>query len=163
MGLVGEFRPPTGKEHGCALTVVCVLAGCVFCVPLETGTAEEVIQAYIDDVCAKFGGSLGILSDGGTEFKSKLFEQVARELGVEHGLCAPPCHPASNGRMEGFHAFLGACVAGHVAPRLEWGALAPLACAACSFMPGEHSKESPFFLVFGRDPVLPLGTLLEPK
>ena len=39
----------------------------------------------------------------------------------------------------------------------------PLACAAYNFMPNEHSKESPFFLVFGRDPVLPLNALLEPK
>ena len=39
----------------------------------------------------------------------------------------------------------------------------PLACAAYNFMPNEHSKESPFFLMFGRDLVLPLNTLLEPK
>ena len=39
----------------------------------------------------------------------------------------------------------------------------PLACAAYNFIPNEHSKESPFFLMFGRDPVLPLNTLLEPK
>ena len=39
----------------------------------------------------------------------------------------------------------------------------PLACAAYNFMPNEHSKESPFFLMFGRDPVLPFNTLLEPK
>ena len=39
----------------------------------------------------------------------------------------------------------------------------PLACAAYNFIPNEHSKESPFFLMFGRDPVLPLNTLLRPK
>ena len=39
----------------------------------------------------------------------------------------------------------------------------PLACAAYNFIPNEHSKESPFFLMFGRDPALPLNTLLEPK
>ena len=41
--------------------------------------------------------------------------------------------------------------------------LLPLACTAYNFMPNEHSKESPFLLRFGRDLVLPLNTLLEPK
>ena len=163
MDLIGEFHPPTSKRHRYALTVICMLTGYVFCVPLKTKTAEEVIQAYIDNVYAKFGGSLKILSDNGTEFKNKLFEQIAKELGVEYKLYTPPYHPASNGCIEGFHAFLKACIAKHVAPQLEWDALIPLACAAYNFIPNEHSKESPFFLMFGRDPVLPLNTLLEPK
>ena len=75
----------------------------------------------------------------------------------------PPYHPDSNGRMEGFHAFLKACIAKHVAPQLEWDVLIPLACAAYKFIPNEHSKESPFFLIFGRDPILPLNTLLGSK
>ena len=39
---------------------------------LKTNTAEEVIQAYIDHVYSRFGGSLKILSDNGTEFKNKV-------------------------------------------------------------------------------------------
>ena len=50
-----------------------------------------------------------------------------------------------------------------MAPLLEWDVLIPLACAAYNFMPNEHSKESLFFLMFGRDPVLLLNTLLGPK
>ena len=65
--------------------------------------------------------------------------------------------------LEGFHAFLKAWIANHVAPQLEWDVLIPLACAAYNFIPNKHSKESPFFLMFGRDPVLPLNTLLGPK
>ena len=86
MDLIGEFHPPTSKKHRYALTVICMLTGYVFCVPLKTKTAEEVIQAYIDHIYAKFGGSLKILSDNGTEFKNKLFEQIAKELGVEYKL-----------------------------------------------------------------------------
>ena len=41
--------------------------------------------------------------------------------------------------------------------------MVPLACAAYNFIPNKHSNESPFFLKFGRDPVLSLNTLLEPK
>ena len=97
MDLIGEFHAPTSRKHKYALTVIHMLTGYVFCVPLQTKTAEKVMQAYIDKVYSKFGGSLKILSDIDTEFKNKLFEQVAKELGVEHKLYTPPYHPASNG------------------------------------------------------------------
>ena len=161
--LIGEFHPPTSSKHRYALTMICMLTGYVFCVPLKTKTVEEVTRAYINHVYSKFGGSLKILSDNGTDFKNKIFEQVAKELGVKYKLYTPPYHPASNGRIEGFHTFLKACIAKHVIPQLEWDVLVPLACAAHNFIPNEHSKESPFFLMFGRDPVLPLNTLLGPR
>ena len=129
----------------------------------ENQDAEDVIQAYIDNVYSKFGGSLKTLSDNGTEFKKKMFEQISKELGLEYKLYTPPYHPALNGKIEGFHAFLKACIARHVAPQLEWDVLIPLACAMYNFIPNELSKESSFFLMFARDPVLPLNTLLGPK
>ena len=61
-----------------------MLTGYVFCVPLKTKTAEEVIQAYMDNIYSKFGGSLKMLSDNATEFKNKMFEQIAKELGLEY-------------------------------------------------------------------------------
>ena len=114
MDLKGEFHPPTSRKHRYASTVICMLTGYVFCVPLKTQMAEEVIQTYIDNVYSKFGGSLKMLSDNGTEFKNKMFEQISKELGLEYKLYTPPHHPASNGRIEGSHAFLKACIAKHV-------------------------------------------------
>ena len=67
MDLIGEFHPPTTKGKRYALTVICMLMGYVFCIPLRTKTAEEVLQAYIDNVYSKFGGSIKILTDNGTE------------------------------------------------------------------------------------------------
>ena len=55
MDLIGEFHPPTTNKNRYALTVICMLMGYVFCVLLKTKTAEEVIQAYIDNVYSKFG------------------------------------------------------------------------------------------------------------
>ena len=130
LDLIGEFHPPTSKRKRYALTLICMLTGYVFCIPLKTKTADEVLQAYIDNVYSKFGGSLKILSDNGTEFKNKIFEQVAKELGVVYKLYTPPYHPASNGRIEGFHAFLKTCISKHISPQLEWDDLVPLACAA---------------------------------
>ena len=115
MDLIGEFHPPTSRKHRYALTVICMLTGYVFCVLLKTKTTEEVIQAHIDNIYSTFEGSLKMLFDNGTEFKNKMFKQIAKELGLEYKLYTPPYHPALNGRIEGFHAFLKACIAEHVA------------------------------------------------
>ena len=53
-----EFHPPTTKGNRYALTVICMLTGYVFCIPLKTKTAEEVLQVYINNVYSKFGGSM---------------------------------------------------------------------------------------------------------
>ena len=58
MDLIGEFHPPTTNKNRYALTVICMLTGYIFCVPLKTKTAEEVIQAYIDNIYSKFRGSM---------------------------------------------------------------------------------------------------------
>ena len=95
--------------------------------------------------------------------KMSFFTKVADKLGVEFKIYTPPYHPQSNGRIEGFHNFLKACISKHISPNMEWDDVVPLACVAYNFLPNEHSRESPFFLIFGRDPKLPLNTLLQPK
>ena len=92
--------------------------------------------------------------------KIKCLNRYPKKLVWSTNIYTPPYHPALNGRIEGFHAFLKACIA---KLQLEWDVLIPLACAAYDFMSNEHSKESPFFIMFGKDPVLPLNTLLGPK
>ena len=90
-------------------------------------------------------------------------EEVSKELGVEYKVYSPPYRPQSNGRIESFHYFLKACIAKHISSQLEWDDVVPLACAAYNFLPNEHSRESSFFLMYGRDPLLPLTKLLQSK
>ena len=162
MDLIGDFTP-SSKGNRYALTVICMLTGYTFCIPIPSKKASDVITAYIDNVYSKFGGSKKILSDNGTEFKNQLFEKIAKELGVEFKCYTVPYHPQSNGRIEGFHHFLKSCMTKHISTTMEWDQVVHLATAAYNFFPNEHSKESPFFLMFGRDPRVPLNTLLTPK
>ena len=46
-----------------------------------------------------------MLSDNGTEFKNRTFEQVAKELGLEYKLYTPLYHLASNGRIRRIPCF----------------------------------------------------------
>ena len=124
MDLIGDFHPPSSKGNRYALTVICMFTGYTFCIPIPNKMAKTVLKAYMDNVYCQFGGSLKILSDNGTEFKNKLMEEVSK-----------------------------ACIAKQIAPQLEWDDIVPLACAAYNFLPNEHSRESPFFLMYGRDPL----------
>ena len=92
-------------------TVICMHTSYIFCIPLKSKTAQEVAQAYLHHVYSKFGGSEKILSDNGTEFKNKLFKEVASQLGVEYKVYTPPNRPQCIGKIEGFHKYLKSCIA----------------------------------------------------
>ena len=47
--------------------------------------------------------------------------------------------------------------------QLEWDKIVPLATAAYNFFPCQSSRESPFVLMFGRDPITAFLSLLEPS
>ena len=162
MDLIGGFHPPSRQGHRYALTVICMHTSYIFCIPLKTKTAEEVVHiclTYLCHVYSKFGGSEKILSDNGTEFKNKLFEEVADQLGVEYKVYTPPYRPQCNGKI-GFQKYLKSCIAKHIINNMEWEDFTDLATAAYNFVPNVTLKESPFFLMFGRDPYMPLNKLL---
>ena len=160
MDLIGEFHPPTSCGHRYALTAVCMLTGITWCVPLKTKTAEKVAKAYMDHIYCSFGGSIKILTDNETEFKNKLFKKVVSKLGTEFSIHSPPYRPQSNGKIEGFHRFLKACIGKHINYRLEWDELTPMATACYNFFPNCNARESTFFIMFGRDPINKLNMLL---
>ena len=130
----------------------CTLVMYIFCIPLKTKTAEEVVQAYLHQVYSRFRGSENFLSNNGIEFKNKLFEEVASQLGIEYKVYIPPYRPQCNGKIEGFHKYLKSCIAKHIVNNMEWDKFTDLATAAYNFVPNVSSKESPFFLMFGKDP-----------
>ena len=160
MDLIGEFHPPTSCGHHYALTVVCMLTGFTWCIPLKTKTAEEVARAYLDHIYSLFGGSVKILTDNGTEFKNKLFKEVNAKLGMEFSIYSPPYRSQSNGKIVGFHRFLKACIAKHINHGLEWDELTPMATACYNFFPNCSARESAFFIMFRRDPINKLNMML---
>ena len=90
MDLIGEFHPPSSKGNRYTLMVICMHTGFVFCIPLKTKSASDVVKAYIDRVYSQFGGSEKVLSDNGTEFKNTLMDDICAQLGVEHKIYSPP-------------------------------------------------------------------------
>ena len=163
MDLVGPIHPPSSKGNKYVLTVIDMLTGFTIAVPIKNKNAETICDAYRDHVYCTFGGSSRILTDNGSEFKNQEMKEVCETLGVKH-IFSPVYTPQSNGRLEGWHRFFKACIAKHIrGGGVEWDELVPLAVSTYNFFPCQSSKESPFILMFGRDPIMPVAKLLEPK
>ena len=45
MDLIGEFHPPSSKGNRFPLTVVCMLTGYTFCIPIKNKSAEEIADS----------------------------------------------------------------------------------------------------------------------
>ena len=96
------------------------------------------------------------------EFKNSLMDQELKELGIER-IFSAPYHPQSNGKLEVFHKYLK--------PTLKklcekhpsnWDKYINQVLASYRVSHNLATAETPFFLVYGRDPNLPLLQLLEP-
>ena len=157
--LIGEFHPASSKGNRYALTTICMLTGFTFCISLKSKRAEDVIKAYIGNICCLFGPSRKILTDNGTEFKNKLWTDVFEKLKTEQKF-TPIYSPQCNGRIEGFHKFLKATIAKQLKNGVEWDDLVWKATAAYNFFPTESSGGAPFFLMFGCEAAVK-HTLLE--
>ena len=163
MDLVGPIHPPSSRVNRYVLTVIDMLTGFTIATAIPDKNATTVCKAYRDNVYCVFGGSSRILTDNGTEFKNKEMKAICEELKVKQVL-SPAYTPQSNGRLEGWHRFFKACIAKHIrGGDVEWDELVPLAVSAYNFFPCQSTKESPFLLMFGRDPMTPIAQLLEPK
>ena len=112
-----------------------MLTGFTFCIPIKNKTAQEVVTAWRNHISFLFGVCRKLLMDNGTEFKNKLFSQVAEQLGVERKIYTPPYRPQSNGRIEGFHNFLKSCLAKHISRNREWDDVALLATTSYNWLP----------------------------
>ena len=101
--------------------------------------------------------------DNDTKFKKLFVFQIAEQLGVERKIYSPPYRLQSNGKIEGFHKFLKCCLAKHISRHREWDSVVPQVTVLYNWLPNEHSKESLFFVMFGRDTVTNLSQLTKPK
>ena len=140
-----------------------MLTGFTFCIPMKNKSAEEFVTAWRNNILFPFGVCRKLLTDNGTKFKSDLFNAVAEQLGVERKIYTPPYRSQSNGCIEGFHNFLKACLSKHISRNREWDDVTLLATASYNWLPNQHSRESPFFVLFGRDALTSLQHLIKPK
>ena len=150
----------SGNKH--ILTIIDHLTGWPEAFPIPDKSADTIVATLINHylpvhMCPRY-----ILSDNGTEFKNNLMDQVLQQLGIDQ-IFSAPYHPQSNGKLEVFHKYLKPTLKKLCEKDpVNWDKYINQVLASYRITPNLATAESPFFLVYGRDPNLPLHQLLEP-
>ena len=129
-----------------------------FAVPNQEATT--IARLLVDNIVCRHGVPQHLLSDRGANFLSSLILEMCEILGIQK-LNTSGYHPQTDGLVEKFNSTLISMMSkSSDTVTLEWDQQLPLLLFAYRSSEQESTKESPFFLLYGRDPRLPTSSIL---
>ena len=130
----------------------------VFAVPDQTSLT--IAKLLVEQIVSRHGVPKELLSDRGKNFLSELMQEVYDLLGT-HKVSTTAYHPQTDGLVERFNRTLTDMLAKTVEKQgRDWDEHLPYVLFAYRMCAQQSTKESPFFLLYGRDPQLPTDEAL---
>ena len=123
-------------------------------------TSLTIAELLVEHVISRHGVPSGLLSDRGTAFLSKLMLNVYRLMGIRKSNTIA-YHPQTDGLVERFHRTLTDMLAKSVQQGgKNWDQCLPYVLFAYRSSLQSSTGESPFYLLYRRDPRLPSDSVL---
>nr|AAK27822.1 putative gag-pol precursor [Oryza sativa Japonica Group] len=126
--------------------------------PVITITADKVRDFFIN-IVHRFGVPNRIITDNGTQFTGGAFKDFCEDFGIK--ICyASVAHPMSNGQVERANGMILQGIKARVFDRLrpyagKWVDQLPSVLWSLRTTPSRATGQSPFFLVYGAEAMLP--------
>ncbi|KAI3361884.1 hypothetical protein L3Q82_002198 [Scortum barcoo] len=151
---------PTRNGIENVLVMTDVFSKYTIAVPTRDQRASTVAMVLVSEWFYKFGVPARLHSDQGRNFESSLIQQLCNLYGIAKSRTTP-YHPAGNGQCERFNRTLHNLLrALPVSRKRDWNVCLPQVLYCYNSTPHQATGESPFFLMFGQEPRLPVDFLL---
>jgi hypothetical protein len=113
-------------------------------------------------VVRRHGTPKAIVSDRGVNFSSKIFRHLCKTLGIQQKF-STSYHPATNGETERFNRTLSMLLRKELKDtnHEDWEDMLGDVCFAYHSSVHSSTQETPFFLLYGREPNIPIHNLLD--
>ena len=132
-----------------------------FAVPDKT--ADNVAHLIIEEIFPRFGCPLELVTDNGSENINKVVRETLESLNIHH-VRTSFYNAKSNSKVERFHRTLHDILAKRLLHGQDtWDLHLNQVLAAIRFNISEATDFSPYYLLYGRDVVLPIDNLLRPR
>ena len=98
-------HPQSSGGHKYILTAIDYFTRWAEAFPLHNQEATTVAKVLVNNVFARYGLPMQLISDQGPNFESNLFQEMCTWMGVDK-LRTTPYKPSTNGLIERFHRTL---------------------------------------------------------
>ena len=145
------------------LTIVDHFSRFVQTFALRNKEAKTVAKVLFFDFMERFGTPVRLMHDQGKEFENKLFKELEKLKGISH--CrTTPYHPQGNGQCEKMNStILSMLRTLEKSQKKNWNQYLNHITHAYNCTRNDSTGYSPYFLMFGRHPLLPIDLLLDRK
>ncbi len=160
---VGPFITSENGNHY-IVTVVDWYSAWVEAYPVPNKEANTIAKVLMEHFIPQHGCPRVLISDRGSEYVNAAIDLLATKMKIKRNITTP-YHPAGNAKTERCHRFINDIIAKGLQDRMhtEWEDMLPAALFAMRTCVNDSTKYTPYMLLYGRDPVLPLDTLLAPR
>ncbi|MEW8548463.1 MAG: reverse transcriptase domain-containing protein, partial [Candidatus Thiodiazotropha sp.] len=162
LDMIGPL-PRTLSSNVYILSAIDWYSGYVEAWPLPDKKADGIAHIMLDEIIPRHGCPLQVVTDGGLELCNSTMAKVFESLNITH-VKTTPYSPWQNGKCERSHRALMDVLSKKIQDSPHtWDLYLNQALAALRFSVNESTKLSPHFLLYQRDPVLPIHNLLKPR
>ena len=129
---------------------------------MKEATAKNVIEFIYQEVICRHGCPRVILSDRRTHFRNELVDGLCEKFKIKHKLSSP-YHPQTNGLVERFNRTLCEGLVKVTEKENELDKYIESVLFAYRTNKHNTTKKTPFFMIYGREAILPIDDINEDK
>ena len=123
--------------------------------PLRYANVQTVAKFIYEEIICRYGAPKVIQSDQGTHFVNETIGLLTQKFQIRYSLSSP-YHPQSNGLVERFNKTLCEGIAKVAESIKDWDDYIQPVLFAYRIKELRISKHSPYYLIYGKEPVLPM-------
>ena len=162
MDITGPY-PLTPRKNRFMLTFIDQFSRYVEAFPIPDQTAETCARVYATEIVTRHGSGSKLVTDQGSAFMSAFFQETCKILGIRR-INTSAYHPSSNGLAERLHRTLHTGMSHFVnSSNTNWDVVVQFFLMAYRATPNTVTGYSPFYLLHGREMVLPNSSDLKAK
>ena len=130
--------------------------------PVPDKSADTIEHLLLEEIIPIHSTPLQLVTDNGTGNVNKVMQHLLQTLDISH--ITTYYHPQSNSEVEGFHRTFNDVMSKKVNEHLDtWDLYISQVLAAIRFNTNESNKFSTFYLLYNREPVMPIDNILKPR